>query len=795
MASSTDELYRDLSPVEESVDFKKTIFKYLAYWKWFLCSFLLFVLLGGIYLFLATPQYRVQASILIKDDKKMGSGAGAGISMLEELDLFSSKKVVENEIEILRSYTLMEEVVKDLNLQVSYTVRDGLRKKELYDNSPVKIEVISPTEILYEEPLLLQFEGDRLLINEALYPKNALVIESFGNIRTAVNDSLLPLWKEKTIEVTIRPREAIIEDLRENLTVETSAKGTSVINLSLLSSVPQRGQDILNHLITVYNNAAIVDKNNLAGITLSFIEGRLDLLSIDLQDAEQKVEEYKSAQGITDISTEAELFLKAVQQNDIELNKVNIQLDVLQHIESYVLSNESNGGTGGTTLATLGLSNDPTLLALIAPLIEAESERVKALHTMKPANPMMQALNDQINALKRNIIDNVQTLRRSLEITQQNLKTENRRLEIMIQSVPKKERELVDLTRQKEIKNQLYIYLLSKREETAISYASTVSDSRLIDAARSTLRPVSPKKSVVLLVFGLMGLLLPAVVMWVLDWFDNKISSKDEIEKNIKSPIIGEISFITQATKILSMSQSRSKYAEQIRTLRTNLEFMQAGGGIKVVLITSSVSGEGKSFLTANLGAALAALDKKVIVLGFDLRKPGLHKVFGINNEEGLSNCLVGQTGLSQIIRKTGIENMDIITCGHIPPNPQELLQGAILPQLFEELKTQYDYIIVDTPPVSLVSDAIILDRYADVTVYVIRQNYTPKDRIKFINDLSETKKLKNFGVVVNGIREEKWHGYYHYYSYGSYKYYGKYYGEEDAEKESRKRRHKQHKS
>ncbi|MDR1180520.1 MAG: polysaccharide biosynthesis tyrosine autokinase [Bacteroidales bacterium] len=790
MALSTDELYKDISPVEESADFKKTFFKYLAYWKWFVCSFGVFILLGGVYLFLATPQYRVQASILIKDDKKMGAGAGAGVSMLEELDLFSSKKVVENEIEILRSYTLMEEVVKDLNLQVTYTVRDGLRKKELYKSLPVKIEVISPAELLYEAPLLLQFEDDRLRLDNKLYPGNALITESFGSIRTIVNDSLSPLWKEKTIEVTIVPREAIIESLRENLTVETSAKGTSVINLSLLSPVPQRGQDILNHLISVYNKAAIVDKNNLAGITLAFIDGRLDLLSVDLQGAEQKVEEFKSAQGITNISTEAELFLKAVQQNDIELNQVNIQLEVLQHIENYVLSNENNGGT---TPATLGLS-DPTLLALIVSLTEAETERVKALHTMKSANPAIQGLNDQINALKRNIIDNIQTLRRSLEITQRNLKSENRRLEVMIHSMPKKERELVDLTRQKEIKNQLYIYLLSKREETAISYASTVSDSRLIDAARSTLRPVKPKKSVVLLVFGLIGLLLPAVVMWVLDWFDNKISSKDEIEKNIKSPVIGEISFVEQATKILSMSNSRSKHAEQIRTLRTNLEFMQAGGGIKTVLITSSVSGEGKSFLSANLGAALAALNKKVIVLGFDLRKPGLHKVFGIDNEEGLSNYLVGQTDLSQVIRKTEIDNMDIITCGHIPPNPQELLQGVTLPRLFEELRTQYDYIIVDTPPVSLVSDAIILDRHADVTVYVIRQNYTPKDRIKFINDIYETKKLKNFGIVVNGIREEKWHGYYHYYSYGSYKYYGKYYGEDNAGKKGRKRRHKHHK-
>jgi capsular exopolysaccharide synthesis family protein len=357
--------------------------------------------------------------------------------------------------------------------------------------------------------------------------------------------------------------------------------------------------------------------------------------------------------------------------------------------------------------------------------------------------------------------------------------------------VPKKERELVDITRQKAIKDQLYVYLLSKREETAISYASTVSDSRLVDAARSSLDPVSPKKKLVLLIFGVIGVLLPAGVMWFMELFDDKISAKDEIEKSIKTPIIGEISFLDQATKILTMSHSRGKHAEQLRTLRTNLEFMQAGGGIKTILITSSVSGEGKSFLSANLGAVFAALDKKVIVLGFDLRKPGLHKVFGIENEEGLSNYLVGQADLSQIIKQSGTENMDIITCGHIPPNPQELLQGNTLPKLFEELKALYDYIIIDTPPISLVSDAVILDRLADVTVYVVRQNYTPKDRIKFINDLADTKKLKNFGIVVNGIKEEKWHGYYHYYSYGSYKYYGKYYGEEDAKKKRHKHKHK----
>jgi capsular exopolysaccharide synthesis family protein len=766
MTSSPDELYT-LTSDDTTADIRKILLQYVAYWKWFVVSFIALVLLGVGYLFMRTPQYEINASILIKDDTKLGGNSGT-MSMLKELDLFSGKKVVENEIEILRSYTLLEEVIKDLNLNVQYTVKDGLRTKMLYGDTPVKIEIITPTKALFETPLTLRFEAQRILINEQSYPPNALITESFGSLRVTVNDSLLAGWNmEKTITVTFTPVAQMVETLRNNLGVAIPAKGTSVINLSLLSPVPERGKDVLNHLIAVYNKAAIADKNNLAGVTLKFIDERLKLVAVDLQDAEVNVERYKSAQGITDISTESELFLQTVQQNDLELSKVTIQLDVLRHIEQYVLSDAGRG----TTPATLGL-NDPTLLSLIKSLTETEAERTLRLQALEPAHPMIQSLDDQIKILKGNIVDNIKILRRSLESMQQNLQAENRRIEAIIQSVPRKERELVDITRQKEIKSQLYVYLLSKREETAISYASTVADSRIVDVARSSLYPVQPKKKIILLVFGLIGLLLPAGILWIIDWFSDKVSTKDEIEKNLKTPVLGEISFVEQANKLLSLT-ARSKHAEQIRTLRTNLTFMQAGGGLRVIMITSSVSGEGKTFLTANLGIALAALNKKVVVLGFDLRKPGLHKMFGIDNEEGLSNYLSGQATLRQIVRNSDQpENLHIISCGHIAPNPQELLQGETLSQLFEELKQAYDYIVIDTPPIGLVSDALLLNRYADVTICVIRQNYTHRDRIKFINDLYYAKRLKNISIVINGIKEEKWHGY----SYGSYKYYGKYY-------------------
>jgi capsular exopolysaccharide synthesis family protein len=285
------------------------------------------------------------------------------------------------------------------------------------------------------------------------------------------------------------------------------------------------------------------------------------------------------------------------------------------------------------------------------------------------------------------------------------------------------------------------------------------------------------------MVFGFIGFLFPAGILWLIECFKTTFSSKDELENQLKAPIVGEISLVEQANKLVVFTKNKSRQAEQIRSLRTNIEFMRADGGIKIILITSGISNEGKSFLSANLGSALAIMGKKTVLLGFDLRKSGLDNIFGINNTEGLSNYLSGQISLDQIIHTTDLsENLFIITGGRIPPNPQELLLGETLSHLFDQLKEQFDCIIIDTSPVGLISDAMILDRFSDVTLYVIRQNFTPKDRIKHINELYKSKRLKNIGVVVNGIKDKHWNGYGYSYGYGLYKYYAKYYGSEEQE-------------
>ena len=757
---------------DASADIKRMLFKYLAYWKWFLLSLVLFSALGYCYVQTLTPQYQVSANILVKDGKNGGKSA---MSVMEELDVFSSNSAAENEIEILRSYTLLEEVIDSLNLQVRYTVEDRWKRvRELYGSLPVKIEIVASTAELYAQPFTLRYDGQYVYLNERKYPCNSLVTESFGSLLITAKDSLPAAWgMDEPVTVTFIPKAALAESLRGSLQISMSDnKNTSIINISMLSAVPQRGMDIINTLTDIHNRASVAYKNNMAKITLEFINERLNLVGMDLQSAETKVEDYRVNEGITDIGAESSMFLQTVRQNGLELTKVSMQLDVLRQIEQYILDS-----SGSMAPATLGL-NDPTLLSLISALTAADVERAKLLTTLQPGNPRVKAIDEQMQMLKGKIVDNIKVLRRGFESTGKHLRAENRRIESIIQSVPKKEREMVDLTRQQEIINQLYVYLLSKREETAIAHAATVADARVINYARSTTYPVQPKKRTVFLAFGLIGLLLPGGIIWLADMFKTTVSSRDELEKQLKAPVIGEISLAKQANRILIVNQERNRrQAEQIRSLRTNMEFMQAGGGIRVILVTSSISGEGKSFLCANIGAAFAVTGKKTAALGFDLRKPGLHRIFGINNDSGLSNYLAGQASLDEIIRETGIsENLHVITCGHIAPNPQELLLGDTLPQLFEQLKARYDCIVIDTPPVELVSDAMILGHFADISLYVVRHGYTPKDRIRYINRLRSDRHLNNIGVVVNGIRNDKWSGYGYGYGYGSYKYYGKYY-------------------
>lgn len=748
---------------EEENDFnlKEVLYKYLSYWKWFAISLFLALVAAFVYLKYQVPVYRVHSSILIKDEKK---GLG-GDDMLKELNLFSSNKVVDNEIEILKSYNLMERVVKGLNLNISYLYKDGFNTVELYgEESPIRLEVKSAKELLFEEPLIIKLlNNSSIEINEKSYPINQAISTPYGVLKVTLV-GVKPGVTELKIDVS--PIEAITEAFMEGLTVEPSSKMSSVLLLSMEVTSRQKGRDIINRLIEEYNNAGLEDKNKVAANTLRFIEDRLKLISGDLQDVEKTVENFKSREGITDISAESQLFLQSVQQNDNELNQVKIQQNVLNAIDQYV---RQKNNTAGTVPATLGIS-DPTLLGLIQSLSELESKRAESVKLVKEDNPIVTALDDQIRGVKASIAENIQTLRKSLAITRTQLESQNARMEGMIKTVPGKERALVDITRQQAIKNNLYIFLLEKREETALSYASAVSDSRTVDAARSSIKPVKPVKRNIYLLFALVGLAVPFGIIYVMDLLNDKVQSRKDIEKATKAPILGEISYSDTPEALVVTKTSRSVIAEQIRALRTNLSFLSPGNEVQSILFTSSISGEGKSFISLNLGASLALTDKKTIILEFDLRKPKLHQALEVENSKGLSNYLIGKAELAEIIKPVpGHENFFIITCGPIPPNPAEIMLKGRMEELYRELRARFDYIITDAPPVGAVTDAQILEKHVDATLYVIRHSYTPIERLKSLNNLDITEKFKRLSLVFNAIELRGRYGYGRSYGYGYY--------------------------
>ncbi|NEU10259.1 polysaccharide biosynthesis tyrosine autokinase [Flavihumibacter sp. R14] len=739
---------------EEESDFnlKELLYKYLYYWKWFVLSLTIAIAAAFVYLRYQTPVYKIQGSILIKDEKK-GLGQDA---MMKELNLFSSNKVVDNEIEILRSYTLMEKVVTDLNLQVRFFTKENFKKEEeLYSESPVNLHFREVNELAIKEPLDLEIiDANNASINGIKIPVDKEVRTAYGTLTLKLTGKSPEV---KRLKLVVSPVEAMSEDLLANLTIEPSSKTSSVLLLSMQDAKPFRGRDILNKLVQVYNLAGLEDKNKVAANTLRFIEDRLVLISRDLIDAEKTVENYKAREGITDISAESGLFLESVKENDNQLSQIKIQQSVLENIERYVRNKDNSTGT---VPATLGIS-DPTLLGLIQSLSELESQRVQAMKMVKADNPIVTALDDQITGTKSSLTENLQTLRNSLSITRQQLEGRTRQMEGMIRTVPGKERALVDITRQQGIKNNLYVYLLQKREETALSYASTVSDSRTIDMARNSAEPVKPLKRNIYLVFALAGLAIPLGIIFIIDLLNDKITSRKDIEKATETPILADVSYTEHYEALVIGTNNRNIIGEQIRSLRTNLSFLNPGKGVQSILFTSSMSGEGKSFISLNLGASLAMTDKKTIILELDLRKPRLHAALKMPNKLGLSNYLIGKASLDEIIFPVaGQDNYYIITCGDIPPNPSELLLNGRLAELYTELRETFDYIITDAPPVGIVTDAQILEREADATLFVLRNEYTPKERLRLLDNLYRREKFKNLNLVFNAVKAGGKYGY-----------------------------------
>ncbi|MEZ0486595.1 GumC family protein [Fibrella aquatica] len=725
------------------------LFRYLRHWPWFVLS--LGLALGGAYLYLRykQPIYRVQASVLLLDGTKTDDRGGA----LREFQAATPKKSVENEIEMLRSATLMGQVVEKLHLEHRYFKETKFGKREIYQESPIELIVDKAQPVLYEEPITLTFSDNPVvLINGNPIPLNQSVNTAFGRIRVATRKPVSA--KTAPVIVQASTKQAIAGDYVSRLKAEPTSKTSSVVVLTVDDAVPAKGEAVLNTLIAEYNLASIQSKNKVAGNTLQFIQERLNGLSGELSGVEQRVENFKANEGITDLSTQAQTFLLSAKENDSKLNEVNVQLSALRDLQKYVRSQPAD--QSGTP-ATVGLDN-PVLLSLIGKATELELRRTEMAQTTTNADPKLQGLDNQIRSTKRQISENVQTMQNMLESTKQNYEAKNQALAGQIRQVPRQERALMDISRQQAIKNDLYTYLLQKREETAVAFAAAVSDSRTVDAAISSLTPVKPVKPMIYLLFGMVGLLLPLGAIAGLDTLNQRIRSRHEVERSTITPILGELSSNSESGKkrLVITPRSRSLITEQIRTLRANLPFVEnTESGSHVMLVTSSISGEGKTFVSLNLGASLALVDRPTVVLEMDLRRPTYQQTFHLDSNVGISEYLSGEAELSDVLQPVpGYKNFFMISSGTLSEdqNPAELLSSPRLRQLITTLRDQFAYVMLDTPPLGLVSDAQLMAPYADSTLFVVRHGVTPQTSLKAIELVRREQRFKNLNLVLNGV-------------------------------------------
>jgi tyrosine-protein kinase Etk/Wzc len=729
---------------------RQFVSNYLPYWPMFVVALIIATSIAFAYLRYATPIYQANATIIIKDEKK-GNEAS---KLTESLDQISSKKIVENEIEILQSRTLMVNVVKTLGLYAPIYEKGRVHDLSAYIKSPVKIEVPDPDSIIETKKISLTYDKKNQVVtlnNKYKYHLNQVVSSPFGLLKFVPNKYYDPSDTIKhQFYFTLENPRGVASGLLGGLKAEASNKLSSVIDLSFRDAIPQRAEDILNELIISYDQASINEKDKLAKNTLAFVEERLSAVAHDLDSIEKKVQQYKSGKGAVDIGVQGQLFLENVSSNDQKIGEVNAQLSILNQVRNSVTDKTNSEAI---VPSTVGIS-DPLLSQLLERLNNLELEYTRQKKTAGENNPVLTSIADQINKLKPSILQNIESQQQSLNASRQNLYATNSTYNSMLQSVPQKERQLLDISREQATKNSIYSFLLQKREESELSYASTVSDHRLIDNAEAGDVPVSPKKMLIYLVsiIGCMGVCFAFII--IRESLTGKVLYRHEIESRTSIPIIGEVAFDKSKTPLVIAAGKRSFVAEEFRKLRISLSFLGINGAHKKVLVTSSISGEGKSFISTNLAISLALTGKKVVLVDLDLNNPTISKILNINQPDGITEFLIGEKEPEDIIKRVKAhENLFFISSGSLPENPSELLANSKVNEIIEYLDNIFDFVIIDTSPIVLVTDAYILSALCNATLYVIRHGYTPKVLIKRIDEGTQINPINNPAIIFNGVK------------------------------------------
>ena len=778
---------------EEKINYQELLFRYIIHWPWFVASVLVCLIGAWVYLHFQTPVYQVSASIMIKDDKK-GSGS-TDLGNLGIGGVITSTQGIDNEIEVLRSKTILKEVVNNLELYITYYDEDEFPEKELYQTSPVIVNLTAQEadKLPGSALLAMKLSPEGVLdvnlkvglneYNQRFEKLPAVLPTDAGTFGFALKDSLSGGQMEghkgeRHIRAVVSRPFGVAKGYQGALSIAPTSRTTSVAVVSLMNTNIQRARDFINKLMEMYNRNTNNDKNEVAEKTREFINERIKIIDEELGSTEDKLEAFKRNAGLTDISSDAQLSVSGNAEYEKRRvdngTQINLVRDLIKYINNPLNEYELLPGN-------IGLS-DAGLTTQIGRYNELIIERKRLLRTSTESNPMIVNLDTSIRAMKSNVQAAINGTLQGLLIVKADLEREAGRFSRRISDAPGQERQYVSIARQQEIKAGLYLMLLQKREENAITLAATANNAKIIDEPVATGGPLSPKPNMIYMIALVLGVGMPVGVIFLIGLTKFKIEGRGDVEKLTRLPIVGDVPLTTERTGSIAVFENQNNLmSETFRNVRTNLQFMLENDQ-KVILVTSTISGEGKSFVASNLAISLSLLGKKVVIVGLDIRKPGLNKVFNISRkEQGITQYLSNpEKNLMDFVQVSDVsKSLYILPGGTVPPNPTELLARDGLDKAVETLKKNFDYVILDTAPIGMVTDTLLIGRVADLAVYVCRADYTRKAEYTLINELAENNKLPNLCTIINGLdlQKKKYGYYYGYGKYGKYYGYGKRYG------------------
>ncbi len=762
---------------ELQIDMKKWFFKLLSYWWLFGLSLALAISGAYLYLRYSVFQYEAKATLLIKTGNM---GLSEERILVQDQGLIGGSKTMTNEIEILKSKNLMRKVADRLQINVEYFKIGRIKDLELYHRTPILLDSFhlhkKDTTVLLFVDFIDRKRFDLAFSEEEekrSYQYGVPIRNQFGYFLLNTPDSIDASNPKGNYRIHISPLKGIANGYKSKLKVRQVGDqwSSNVLELGLRDPVAVKAEDILNTLVQVYNEEEINDENQVLRNTLDFIDKRLVNLERELDDAEQRIQNFKQQNAIVsdDASANTEIVFQELSRLEQRLGELTVNREILQLLEGHFISSETRFQLIPASL----ISNNQSLANLIQQYNDLLLQRDKLAVGATAQNPRLVPIDGQLADLQNAITLMIRNLRREVEIPIAQTEDDIARINSNIRSVPSKERQLIDRKRQQTIKENLYLYLLQKREETALSEAVTAPSTRIIDFAESSSNPVSPNAQLIYLGFFVPGLLIPFTFLMLREYLNDRIESVDIIKKLTSIPLIGRIGLQKGDEKMVVKSGSVSAVTEMFRTLRTNLNYFNSESEKQILLITSSLGGEGKTFITINLGLTMALSNKKVLLIGLDLRKPKLAKYLGVNEgASGITDFLIGEKSIEDIIvQMPDNKQLSFITSGPVPPNPAELIMNGRLGNAIQRLKDSYDCILIDTPPIGLVSDALLINKMVSQSLIVVRHKYSRMEVLEMLESIHQEGKFVKPGIVYNGVNNQRGYRYGYGYGYG-YGYY-----------------------